>query len=64
MKWLFRNQDFQIFGPNKTNMSNFHPLEVVCRGSETQLQVGENYICLFSSLRANVGPSSEMMVQH
>ena len=25
-----------------TNMSNFHPLEVVCRGSETQLQVGEN----------------------
>ena len=24
------------------NMSNFHPLEVVGRGSETQLQVGEN----------------------
>ena len=23
-------------------MSNFHPLEVVDRGSETQLQVGEN----------------------
>ena len=23
-------------------MTNFHPLEVVCRGSETQLQVGEN----------------------
>ena len=23
-------------------MSNFHPLEVVGRGSETQLQVGEN----------------------
>ena len=23
-------------------MSKFHPLEVVCRGSETQLQVGEN----------------------
>ena len=22
-------------------MSNFHPLEVVCRGSDTQLQVGE-----------------------
>ena len=21
---------------------NFHPLEVVCRGSDTQLQVGEN----------------------
>ena len=26
----------------QTNMSNFHPLEVVGRGSETQLQVGEN----------------------
>ena len=24
-------------------MCNFHPLEVVGRGSETQLQVGENY---------------------
>ena len=24
------------------NMSNFHPLEVVGRGSETQLHVGEN----------------------
>ena len=27
-------------------MSNFHPLEVVGRGSETQLQVGENVIKL------------------
>ena len=27
---------------NKINVSNFHPLEVVGRGSETQLQVGEN----------------------
>ena len=25
-----------------TNMSNFHPLEVVGSGSETQLRVGEN----------------------
>ena len=25
-----------------TNMSNFHPLEIVGRGSETQLHVGEN----------------------
>ena len=24
-------------------MSNFHPLEVMGRGSETQLQVGENF---------------------
>ena len=27
-------------------MSNFHSLEVVGRGSETQLQVGENFIKL------------------
>ena len=27
---------------NKTNMSNFQPLEVVDRGTETQLQVVEN----------------------
>ena len=26
-----------------TYTSNFHPLEVVSRGSETQLQVGENF---------------------
>ena len=26
----------------RSDMSNFHPLEVVGRGSETQLQVGEN----------------------
>ena len=25
-------------------MGNFHPLEVVDRGSETQLQVGENSV--------------------
>ena len=28
--------------PNWTNFSNFHPLEVVGRTSETQLQVSEN----------------------
>ena len=30
----------QIFG---LKIANFHPFEVVCRGSETQLQVGENH---------------------
>ena len=29
-------------------MCNFHPLEVVGRGSETQLQVGENLNYFFS----------------
>ena len=28
--------------PNSTNASNFHPLEVVGRVSEAQLQVSEN----------------------
>ena len=28
--------------PNYASMDNFHPSEVVGRGSETQLQVGEN----------------------
>ena len=32
-----------MFGGKLTrNIGNFHPLEVVGRGSETQLQVGEN----------------------
>ena len=40
MKWLLmtKNVWFQI----KKNISFFHPLEVVGRGSETQLQVGKN----------------------
>ena len=31
-------------------MSNFHPLEVVGRGSETQLQVGENLNSIICAL--------------
>ena len=37
-----KRQDFQMFCLKKINMSNFYPLEVVSRGSETQLQEGEN----------------------
>ena len=33
---------FKYLFPNETNVINFHPLEVVDRGSETQLEVGEN----------------------
>ena len=36
-KCVFKHQDLQMVGPNLTNVSNFHPLEVVDRGSETQL---------------------------
>ena len=42
MKSVFRHQDLKMFYRIITNMINFHPLEVVGRGSETQLQVGEN----------------------
>ena len=39
---MFKHQD--LFGLK--HMSNFHPIEVMGRGSETQLQVGEilNYL--------------------
>ena len=40
---MFKHQDLQMFGLKLNKyMSNFHPLEVVGRGCETQLQVGEN----------------------
>ena len=32
-----------MFRLKKTNMGNFHPLEAGSRGSETQLQVDENF---------------------
>ena len=32
-----------FFVLNFTNMINFRPLKVVGRGSETQLQVGDNF---------------------
>ena len=42
-KCVFKHQDLQkIDLSNLTNMSNFLPFEVVGRGGETQLQVGEN----------------------
>ena len=37
---MFKHQYLQMFGV--INISNFQPLEVVGRGRETQLQVGEN----------------------
>ena len=42
IKCVFKHQDLQMFWLKLTNISNFHPLQVVGRGSETQLQVGEN----------------------
>ena len=34
------------------HVSNFHPLEVVGRGSETQLQVGENLNAIIERLKS------------
>ena len=34
-----------------TNMSNYHPLQVVGRGSQTQLQVGENLNFIIQRLK-------------
>ena len=39
---MFKDQDLQMFGLKLNKMHNFHPLEVVGRGSGTQLQLGEN----------------------
>ena len=48
-------------------MGNFHPLEVVDRGSETQLQVGEKFNYLIwrvNSIRSVKKPFSMMMIYH
>ena len=42
------------FNPQTAELNlNFHPLEVVCRYRDPQLQVGENYSYLFD-LRSNI----------
>ena len=43
MKCVYEQKDLQIFLLKLNEyMSNFQPLEVVGRGSETQLPLGEN----------------------
>ena len=40
----------------KTNMSNYHPVEIVGRDRETQLQVGENFNSITYRVKSfNVG---------
>ena len=39
---MFKHKDLQMFGFVKNNVCNFHPLEIVGRGRETQLHVGKN----------------------
>ena len=51
---MFKNQDLQMFGLKFGKYDYFSQLEVVDRGSETQLQVGENiYIVNFGATRVN-----------
>ena len=40
-KCVFKNQNFQCAVSSWTHTSIFHSLDVVGRGSETQLQVGD-----------------------
>ena len=42
MKCVSKNQDLQMFVLKLNKYKYFQPLEVVGRGSETQLQVGKN----------------------
>ena len=47
MQSVFKHQDLQImFGLILTNVCHFHPLEVVGRGRETKLLMGEIKITL------------------
>ena len=39
---MFEHKDLQRIDLKEANKSDFQPLEVVGRGSETQLQAGEN----------------------
>ena len=60
---MFKHRDFLMFGLKllQIYLTIFHPLEVVGRGSETQLQVGENYISKVTPPElmpgVNVGPA-------
>ena len=46
---MFKHQDLQLFW-SIVKQSNFQPLEGVSRGSETQLQGGENLNYLIERL--------------
>ena len=53
---MFKHKYLQILVSNSTNMSNFHPLEVVDRGSDPQLRVGGNLFFLIQRfIGLNIG---------
>ena len=39
---VYKKQYLKMFRLKLKKISNFHPFEVVCRGSKTNFQVGEN----------------------
>ena len=54
MKRVFKHQNLQVLGlKSNTYLSYFHPLEVVGRGSETQLLVCEEFKYLTSTARGS-----------
>ena len=42
IKCVLKHQDLQMLALKSKRKTNFHTIEVVDRGSETQLQMGEN----------------------
>ena len=48
---MFKHHNLNMLGLKKTNTSNFHPLEVVGRGSETNFKWINIPIILSSALR-------------
>ena len=50
----FEHHNLQIFGLKLGKFEYFHPLEVVGRGSEPQLQVGENLKLFNSALSGSI----------
>ena len=50
MDWVFEYQDLEMLALKYTNMNNFHSIQVVCRSSKTQPQVGENLNYLIQHL--------------
>ena len=47
-KLVFEHQDSPLLGLKLLHMSNFNPLEIVGRDSQTQFQMGENVFTYFT----------------
>ena len=43
---MFKHKDLEMLGIKFTKMSNFHPIEVMGRDSETQLQMGDFFVLI------------------